>query len=74
MKKENYGHGFVKPSPIQQKGILPILQNRDTIAQVAPYLIVTINRLNQVPAKLDALRLRPFQSLTMPQLTPKHLL
>jgi len=51
-----YGHGFVKPSPIQQKGILPILQNRDTIAQVAPYLIVTINRLNQVPAKLDALR------------------
>jgi superfamily II DNA/RNA helicase len=28
-----YGHGFVKPSPIQQKGILPILQNRDTIAQ-----------------------------------------
>ena len=28
-----YGYGFEKPSPIQQKGILPILQGRDTIAQ-----------------------------------------
>lgn len=30
-----YGYGFEKPSPIQQKGILPILQGRDTIAQVS---------------------------------------
>ena len=29
-----YGHGFVKPSPIQQKGILPVIQGKDTIAQV----------------------------------------
>jgi len=29
-----YGYGFTKPSPIQQKGILPILKKRDTIAQV----------------------------------------
>jgi translation initiation factor 4A len=28
-----YGYGFEKPSPIQQKGILPVLQGRDTIAQ-----------------------------------------
>jgi len=28
-----YGHGFVKPSPIQQKGILPVIQGKDTIAQ-----------------------------------------
>ena len=28
-----YGYGFEKPSPIQQKAILPIIQNRDTIAQ-----------------------------------------
>jgi hypothetical protein len=29
-----YGYGFVKPSPIQQKGILPVIQSKDTIAQV----------------------------------------
>ena len=30
-----YGYGFNKPSAIQQKGILPILQGHDTIAQVS---------------------------------------
>jgi translation initiation factor 4A len=29
-----YGYGFVKPSPIQAKGIKPILLGKDTIAQV----------------------------------------
>jgi superfamily II DNA/RNA helicase len=33
-----YGYGFVKPSPIQQKGILPIIQGKDTIAQVNFYI------------------------------------
>lgn len=28
-----YGYGFVKPSVIQQKGILPIVKKKDTIAQ-----------------------------------------
>lgn len=28
-----YAYGFEKPSPIQQKGIKPIMQHRDTIAQ-----------------------------------------
>jgi superfamily II DNA/RNA helicase len=28
-----YGYGFERPSPIQQKGILPIIQGHDTIAQ-----------------------------------------
>jgi len=28
-----YGHGFEKPSAIQQRGILPIIQRKDTIAQ-----------------------------------------
>lgn len=37
-----YGYGFVKPSPIQQKGILPVIQGKDTIAQV-------INILNNKP-------------------------
>lgn len=27
-----YGYGFNKPSPIQQKGILPVIQGNDTIA------------------------------------------
>lgn len=27
-----YGYGFNKPSPIQQKGILPVIQGHDTIA------------------------------------------
>lgn len=30
-----FGYGFERPSPIQQKAILPILQGRDTIAQVS---------------------------------------
>lgn len=33
-----YGYGFVKPSPIQQKGILPVIQAKDTIAQVRIFL------------------------------------
>jgi hypothetical protein len=33
-----YGYGFNKPSPIQQKGILPIIQGHDTIAQVSKFL------------------------------------
>jgi translation initiation factor 4A len=28
-----YGYGFEKPSQIQRSGILPVIQNRDTIAQ-----------------------------------------
>ena len=30
-----YGYGFNKPSPIQQKAILPVIQGHDTIAQVS---------------------------------------
>ena len=30
-----YGYGFNKPSPIQMKGILPVIQGNDTIAQVS---------------------------------------
>lgn len=29
------GYGFKDPSPIQQKGILPLIQGKDTIAQVS---------------------------------------
>lgn len=30
-----YGYGFKDPSPIQCKGILPLCQGKDTIAQVS---------------------------------------
>jgi superfamily II DNA/RNA helicase len=30
-----YGYGFNKPSPIQMKGVLPVIQGNDTIAQVS---------------------------------------
>ena len=30
-----YGYGFNKPSPIQQKAVLPVIQGHDTIAQVS---------------------------------------
>ena len=39
-----YGYGFNRPSPIQQKGILPLLKKRDTIAQVN---VLVDDRLNQ---------------------------
>lgn len=33
-----YGYGFTKPSAIQAKGILPVIQGHDTIAQVSTNL------------------------------------
>lgn len=30
-----YGYGYKDPSPIQMKGILPLIQGKDTIAQVS---------------------------------------
>ena len=30
-----FGYGFKEPSPIQQKGVLPVIQGKDTIAQVS---------------------------------------
>jgi hypothetical protein len=35
-----YGYGFKEPSPIQQKGILPVIQGKDTIAQVSLNTII----------------------------------
>lgn len=50
-----YGYGFTKPSPIQQKGILPLLKKKDTIAQVL--LRQFINRHNQEQGRLQHLPL-----------------
>ena len=34
-----FGYGFKDPSPIQAKGILPVIQGKDTIAQVRLLLL-----------------------------------
>jgi hypothetical protein len=44
-----YGYGFERPSPIQQKAILPVLQGRDTIAQVN-YLLERLIFTNPPPS------------------------
>jgi hypothetical protein len=42
-----YAYGFAKPSAIQQRGILPIVSGRDTIAQVLNiYNYIIINNCN----------------------------
>lgn len=67
-----YGHGFVKPSPIQQKGILPVIQGKDTIAQVSSIFNINAkNRPNQVLVKLDALLFLFSKSLILPLSTPR---
>jgi translation initiation factor 4A len=40
-----YGYGFNKPSPIQMRGILPVIQGHDTIAQVSKFEIIIIEIL-----------------------------
>ena len=73
-----YGNGFTKPSPIQQKGILPILKKRDTIAQVffnfVWALVELFHRLNQVLERLQLLPLLFFKRLTLILIKFKDLL
>ena len=73
-----YGYGFTKPSPIQQKGILPILKKRDTIAQVffnfVWALVELFHRLNQVLERLQLLPLLFFKRLTLILIKFKDLL
>jgi hypothetical protein len=52
-----YGYGFVKPSPIQQKGILPIIQGKDTIAQVI--FILNNKSLTRILYRLNLVLERP---------------
>ena len=44
-----YAFGFKEPSPIQQKGILPIIQGKDTIAQVNKIIIGSASALFSIP-------------------------
>jgi translation initiation factor 4A len=65
-----YGYGFVKPSVIQSKGVLPILKNRDTIAQAqsgtgktATFAISILQLIDPEAARCQALVLAPTREL-----------
>jgi len=65
-----YGYGFVKPSIIQSKGVLPILRSRDTIAQAqsgtgktATFAISILQVIDPEAARCQALVLAPTREL-----------
>lgn len=67
-----YGIGFVKPSVIQQKGILPVLKGRDTIAQAqsgsgktATFSISVLQNIDKTDLKPQALIIAPTRELAM---------
>ena len=67
-----YNYGFEKPSPIQQKAILPIIQCRDLVAQAqtgtgktAKFAIGALSRIDLSLFKTQVLILSPTQELTV---------
>jgi translation initiation factor 4A len=65
-----YCMGFEKPSPIQQKAILPILQKRDCIAQAqsgtgktATFSIGTLQTIDESKKEIQAIILEPTHEL-----------
>lgn len=65
-----FGKGFIKPSVIQQKGILPLIKGRDTIAQAqsgsgktATFLLGTLQLIDKEALKVQALILAPTREL-----------
>jgi translation initiation factor 4A len=65
-----YAYGFEKPSAIQQRGIMPILEGSDTIAQAqsgtgktATFSISCLQRLDLRVSKTQALILAPTREL-----------
>ena len=65
-----YGVGFVKPSVIQQKGILPVIQGKDTIAQAqsgsgktATFSISVLQNIDEDDLKTQALVVAPTREL-----------
>lgn len=65
-----YAFGFEKPSPIQEKGILPLINKRDTIAQAqsgtgktATFSIGALQRLDFDSPNCQALILAPTREL-----------
>jgi len=65
-----YAYGFEKPSAIQQRGIIPVIQKRDTIAQAqsgtgktATFSIAALQRLDPNEAQCQVLVLAPTREL-----------
>jgi translation initiation factor 4A len=65
-----YAYGFEKPSAIQQRGIVPVLQGRDTIAQAqsgtgktATFAIAILQRVDISLVSCQALVLAPTREL-----------
>jgi len=65
-----YAYGFEKPSAIQQRGILPVIQKRDTIAQAqsgtgktATFSIAALQRLDLNEPQCQVLVLAPTREL-----------
>jgi len=65
-----YAYGFEKPSAIQQRGILPVIQKRDTIAQAqsgtgktATFSIAALQRLEMSEPQCQVLVLAPTREL-----------
>jgi len=65
-----YAYGFEKPSAIQQRGILPVIQKRDTIAQAqsgtgktATFSIAALQRLDHNESQCQVLVLAPTREL-----------
>jgi len=67
-----YGYGFEKPSPIQQKAILPIINGRDVIAQAqsgtgktATFTIGILQRVNTSEQTTQVIILSPTKELAV---------
>jgi len=65
-----YGHGFERPSAIQQRGIIPIIEGRDTIAQAqsgtgktATFAIAALEKINAKEKECQILILAPTREL-----------
>merc|ERR1719400_1077541 len=65
-----YSHGFEKPSPIQQRGIKPILDGRDTLGQAqsgtgktATFVIGCLQRIEPTQNVCQVLILAPTREL-----------
>lgn len=65
-----YAYGFEKPSPIQQKGILPLIKGKDTIAQAqsgtgktATFAIGSLHKIDPKLKEVQALILAPTREL-----------
>ena len=67
-----FGHGFVRPSAIQQKGIMPLIVKKDTIAQAqsgsgktATFVIGVLQNIDFEDLKTQALIIAPTRELAI---------